>query len=219
MKNLTVKRSTLSRESMDMIENLADNETINSGNNLYNEDDNTPGEYYRPEKPSANTEKSKEIDLLWQSFRPSQFNSSSPLMCYVGGILTGIISTVVILFLFGALTSSNFSLKKADNSQKITTAVEAGVVQDAVSEEDYTNKTTSDNSELSDEQNSNSAQEVAAEDMQKYVIKSGDTVESIIKHFYGSYTPERAQAIMKANNLKNLDRISIDQVLLIPLEK
>ena len=55
--------------------------------------------------------------------------------------------------------------------------------------------------------------------MKKYVIKDGDTVEAIIKHHYGSYTPARAQNIMKANNLSNLERISIGQVLLLPVEK
>ena len=54
--------------------------------------------------------------------------------------------------------------------------------------------------------------------MKKYVVKSGDTGESIMKHFYGSYSPEKAQLIMKANNLKSLDRINIDQELLIPME-
>jgi hypothetical protein len=44
-------------------------------------------------------------------------------------------------------------------------------------------------------------------------------VEAIIKHEYGAYTPERAEAIMKANNLSNLDHISIDQELLLPVEK
>ena len=53
----------------------------------------------------------------------------------------------------------------------------------------------------------------------KYIIKDGDTVEAIIKHEYGAYTPERAEAIMKVNNLSNLDHISINQVLLLPIEK
>lgn len=54
--------------------------------------------------------------------------------------------------------------------------------------------------------------------MKKYIVKNGDTVESIIKKAYGSYTPERAELIMKANNLKTLDRINIDQELLLPAE-
>ena len=51
------------------------------------------------------------------------------------------------------------------------------------------------------------------------LLKDGDTVEAIIKRNYGSYTPERAEAIMKANNLKDLDHISIDQELLLPIEQ
>jgi nucleoid-associated protein YgaU len=54
--------------------------------------------------------------------------------------------------------------------------------------------------------------------MKKYVIKDGDTVEGIIKKHYGTYSQEKADLIMKANNLKTLDRINVDQELLIPLE-
>ena len=52
--------------------------------------------------------------------------------------------------------------------------------------------------------------------MKKYKVKDGDTVEKIIRMHYGSYSPEKAEMIRKANNLKTLDRINIDQELLIP---
>ena len=51
-----------------------------------------------------------------------------------------------------------------------------------------------------------------------YIVKEGDTGESIIKHYFGSYSPEKAELIMKANNLKNLDRINIGQEIIIPVE-
>ena len=54
--------------------------------------------------------------------------------------------------------------------------------------------------------------------MKKYVVKNGDTVESIIKKNYGTYSPEKAELIMKANNMQSLDRINIDQELLIPMQ-
>lgn len=210
MKSSTIGRSALSKETMDVIENLAEEKM--DYNSLYNEEDNTPNEYYREEdksSPQLRESKSKEIDLLWQSFKPSRFNTNSPLMCYIGGILTGIVATVLILALFGTFTSKNVSEHKS-----VAAPIEAGFVEE---NEVNQNEVQTQIEENSVEQDS-SVSETGVE-MQKYVIKDGDTVEGIIKHFYGAYTPERAQAIMKANNLKNLDRISIDQVLLIPAEK
>ena len=52
--------------------------------------------------------------------------------------------------------------------------------------------------------------------MTKYVVKNGDTAEKIIKNHYGTYSEEKAQMVMKANNLSSLDRINIDQELLLP---
>lgn len=217
MKSSTIKRSALSKESINVIENLA-GENMELSNLYNNEEDNTPNEYLREETPVANAResKSKEIDLLWQSFKPSQFNSNSPLMCYIGGILTGIIATVVILVLFGALTSSDFSRKSA--SQTATAPVEESVEQETeTAQEEYPLQAEASVSETTEQQAENEAQ--TPTNTQRYVIKDGDTVEAIIKHYYGAYTPERAEAIMKVNNLKNLDHISIGQVLLLPVEQ
>ena len=52
--------------------------------------------------------------------------------------------------------------------------------------------------------------------MKKYIVKSGDTGESILKHYYGSFSPEKAELVRKVNNLESLDRINIGQELFIP---
>ncbi len=62
MKSSTIRRSTLSKESMEVIENLSKEQEMN----------NLPGEYYvRPEETASqeaqtSSNKSQEIDLLWQ---------------------------------------------------------------------------------------------------------------------------------------------------------
>ena len=58
----------------------------------------------------------------------------------------------------------------------------------------------------------------AASGSEKYVVQSGDTIESIQVRFYGSYSPEKAQAIQKANNMKNINRLQIGQELIIPMQ-
>ena len=218
MKSSTIKRSALSRETMDVIENIT-SEDLNSNQN-FNDYDNTPEEYMREGNSSQRDSKMKEIDMLWQSFVPSRFNSSSPMMIFIGGILTGIISTIVVMFLFGAISNHNFSSNKIAEPQEATEVMEAGIAPDENADvvEDIQEVQQPEAVETAEVQTPNAVTSAPA-NMRKYTIKSGDTVEGIIKHFYGAYTPERAQAIMKANNLNNLDRISIDQVLLIPVEE
>ena len=75
MKSSTIRRSTLSRETMEVIENLS------------KENDSVPSEYVRPEEeektPTDSIEnKAQEIDLLWQTFKSTQFNTNSP-MAYI----------------------------------------------------------------------------------------------------------------------------------------
>ena len=52
--------------------------------------------------------------------------------------------------------------------------------------------------------------------MTRYVVKNGDTGEAIIKSHYGVWTQEKMDEIIRVNNLKNLDRLHIDQVLYLP---
>ena len=76
MKSSTIRRSTLSKETMEVIENLAKEQ----------EESGLPGEYVRPDEiETSNKENepnamSQEIDLLWQNFKTNQFNTNSPII-------------------------------------------------------------------------------------------------------------------------------------------
>jgi LysM repeat protein len=50
----------------------------------------------------------------------------------------------------------------------------------------------------------------------KHVVKSGDTLESIARKYYGSGTPDLISKIQRANNMKNPNRLKLDQELVIP---
>ncbi len=221
MKSSTIRRSTLSKESMEVIEALSKEQ----------ENDGSIGEYIRPEEIEAANDKendyskTQEIDLLWQNFKATQFNSNSPTAYILMGFAIGAITTLLVLFCIGW-----FSNGKAYSTLFIKPA--APVEQPEVIEEEQTPEAqnTEEEAPAAVEEQQPEAQEPKAEQkaeeakptnvkMKKYVVKSGDTGESIIKHFYGSYSPEYADKIMQANDLKNLDRINIDQVLLIPIEK
>ncbi|MBR1461416.1 hypothetical protein IJ596_07300, partial [bacterium] len=82
MKSSTIGRSMLSKESMDVIENLSNDEYMYEeiDEDVQNpEVEDAPDEYLRSESDERNS-KSKEIDLLWQTFKTSQFNTNSPVV-------------------------------------------------------------------------------------------------------------------------------------------
>lgn len=51
-----------------------------------------------------------------------------------------------------------------------------------------------------------------------YVVKSGDTVESILIRFYGSYSPERAKQVQTVNKMSNIHKLQIGQKLIMPMD-
>ncbi|MBP3821419.1 LysM peptidoglycan-binding domain-containing protein [bacterium] len=224
MKSSTIKRSALSRETIDVIENIAQEESMN--NNYKEEENYLPREYVREDKSSSERDnKSQEIDLLWQTFKSAQFNTNSPIIQIVGGFFLGIISTIIVFSLLGvfALNSNsgskiltiNFGALNKSQPVKTATVEENSVTAQIAGDEENIVEENSNEEETIQETSSNSNLEI----VKKYTIKDGDTVEAIIRKNYGTYNPEIAQAIMKANNLSNLDRISIGQVLLLPAIK
>lgn len=220
MKSSTLRRSTLSKENMDVIETLAKENENNGG----------IGEYLRPdevETPKEEINKAQEIDLLWQNFKNTQFNTNSPSAYILTGFIIGVITTLLVVFGINAYAKKSIPVKPIVDTE-IETTVEDSTTQEP--EQVSAENETATINEQQPEETAN-AEKPANEKVQqekpeakpvktkKYIVKNGDTGESIIKHFYGAYTPERAEAIIKVNNLKTLDRINIDQELLIPIEQ
>lgn len=237
MKSSTIRRSTLSRETMEVIENLAKEQDPNGLN-----------EYVRPEDLEASAaenssilqEKAQEIDLLWQSFKNVQFNTKSPMVYVSVGFLSGVIATLIVMGCLGAfvvksnvnthldnksiftqIKSSLFAKKASaptleEQADMAETTVDKRV---SVPGEDDTVAPVSENTSNEVTENSTTSANVVSGKTKKYVVKDGDTVESIIKHYYGTYSAEKAELIMKANNMANLDRINIGQELIIPVEE
>ena len=206
---------------MDVIENLANNEDNYSYPEPSNvsDYDESPSEYVRSTErkyqPAQNA-KSQEIDLLWQSFKSAQFSTKSPFMHALGGFCAGVVTTLIVLALFGVFAINNDSAKFAEKAAPVVEDIseEPAIEQEQLPVEDKQKV-----EEITSEPAEVTPVEPVKVKTKKYIIKDGDTVEAIIKHEYGSYTPERAEAIMKVNNLSNLDRISIGQELLLPIEK
>ena len=214
MKSSTIRRATLSRESMDVIENLA-REQQNEGSSL--------GEYYRPDEVSQDdydaSNKSKEIDLLWQNFKTTQFNTNSPYVNIVIGFVAGVLTTLILLACFGVFS-------KAPSVSPSTPVVEQTLNEQAEEAQEELNNRVSVPGEDDTvqpveqvskvEESTPVASSNDTSSMTKYVVKNGDTGEAIIKRHYGVWSEEKMNAVIKVNNLKNLDRLHIDQVLYLP---
>lgn len=220
MKSSTLRRSTLSKENMDVIETLAKENENNGG----------IGEYLRPdeiEKPKEEVNKAQEIDLLWQNFKATQFNTNSPSAYILTGFIIGVVTTLLVVFGINAYAKKSVSPKPVVDTEIQTTIDETTTQEpEQVSEDNNTAVAETQTEEpAATEQTANDKNQQEKPSAtkpvktKKYIVKNGDTGESIIKHFYGAYTPERANAIIKLNNLKTLDRINIDQELLIPVEQ
>lgn len=222
MKSSTIRRSTLSRETMEVIENLAKDQDSNG----------LPNEYVRPEdietSKTDNDSKAQEIDLLWQTFKTTQFNTKSPLAYMTGGFLVGVLATVLVLACVGAIavkTDSKLPKKTLFGLEKlfVKKAPEQTLEQQADKAKDSADMQvsipTEDESAVSTSENVPEQATKGVKEFKKYVVQSGDTGESIIKHYYGSWSQEKADLVMKANNLTNFDKINIGQELIIPIQE
>jgi hypothetical protein len=223
MKSSTIRRSTLSKESMEVIENLAKEQ----------ESQDTLGEYVRPNDTASESEKTgkaQEIDLLWQTFKSTQFTTNSPTAYIFLGVGIGVLATLLVLGTMSFFMNKSaiddgskatlFGIEKIFSGKKETSQTIDEQVEDAQAANSSVSVPTEDGevAQVSDNSSDDKAQKFDPSKMRKYVIKDGDTVEGIIKKHYGTYSQEKADLIMKANNLKTLDRINVDQELLIPLE-
>ena len=54
---------------------------------------------------------------------------------------------------------------------------------------------------------------------EEYTVKEGDTLESIVIRFYGSFDMSRVKSIQEANKMANPNALSIGQKLVIPMNK
>ena len=52
---------------------------------------------------------------------------------------------------------------------------------------------------------------------EEYTVKAGDTLESIVIRYYGSFDMSKVMAIQEANKMANPNALSIGQKLIIPM--
>lgn len=135
--------------------------------------------------------KNRELDALWQSFGvKSQKSEKAPQVYFVTGLIVGVIITLLITTFISLL----INVSTASASSGRFTFIPA------------------DNT---------SSKKVAAPVSlnEEYVVKEGDTLESIVIRFYGSFDMNKVNAIQEANKMANPNALSIGQKLIIPINQ
>ncbi len=183
-----MKSSTIRRSNLSK-EKMAVLEALSK----YKQDayDNSPGVYVRPNKE-------KELDVLWQSFKVNQRNDKSPSIYLATGFIAG---AVVMLILTVLISFSANSIKSVEEQ---VASVPAPVKKEKLS--------------LNFIPSSSEKVEEQAAANEQYTVQSGDTMESILIRFYGSYSKDKEALVLKTNNMTNPNKLAIGQKLTIPVE-
>ena len=186
-------KSTTLRRSNITKEKVAMMEALSRYNRQHQEDD-----FYKSQN------KTRELDILWQSFgvKPNK-NEKAPQVYFVTGLIVGVIITLAITTVISLLI--NLSTPKDDivipSSRKQAVTDNSGRFSFIPADSAATKTATP---VLSDEE---------------YVVKEGDTLESIVIRFYGSFDMSKVNAIQSANKMANPNALSIGQKLIIPMNR
>lgn len=181
-------KSTTLRRSNITREKIQMMEALNNYNRRHQDED-----FYKSQN------KTHELDALWQSFGVrAQRNEKAPQVYFVTGFICGVIVTLAIVVIVSLLI--NISTPKDDMiSMPKKSAVE-----------------TNDFSFIPAD--SAASKPAAVVKNQEYTVKSGDTLESIVIRFYGSFDMSKVTAIQNANKMANPNALSIGQKLIIPMK-
>ncbi|MDR1168845.1 MAG: LysM peptidoglycan-binding domain-containing protein [Heliobacteriaceae bacterium] len=150
---------------------------------------------YRHDDDSPNVyvrqSKEQELDMLWQNFKVNQKSDKSPNVYLATGFIAG---AVVALILAAIVT---FSARSFDDDVVVKVKAKKDIKAENV--------------------NFIPSSPAPAAASETYTVKEGDTIEAVLIRFYGSYSLEKQDLIVKANNLANPNALSIGQKLIIPL--
>lgn len=184
MKSSTLRRSNITREKVAMMEAL-------SRYNRQHQDE----DFYKSQN------KTRELDVLWQSFgvKP-QKNEKAPQVYFVTGLVLGVIATLAITTLVSLLV--NLSTPKDDMIVPKKTPVASSGKFSFIPADSAASKPVA-----------------ATISNEEYVVKEGDTLESIVIRFYGSFDMNKVNAIQEANKMANPNALSIGQKLIIPMNQ
>lgn len=146
--------------------------------------------------------KARELDLLWDGVHRGMqkvhsatrsVSSKSPMTYLIAGFIMGVICmgmlTLIVSFCSSIPTKK---VEKIENKSNVALIGEDGYAQ------------------------SNNDSIVMEE---KYIVKSGDTLNGIAYRFYGKYSEAKIQEIQRINNITNPAALRVGQELIIPVSE
>lgn len=153
--------------------------------------DNSPNVYVRPSRE-------RELDMLWQNFRVNQKPEKAPGVYMFAGFVVGAV-VMLILTVMICFSANGIDLLKEHAQTNPAPAKKEKLSLNFIPSATEKTEPTETN--------------------EIYTVQSGDTMESILIRFYGSYSKEKEALVMKTNNMTNPNRLSIGQKLTIPVEE
>ncbi len=197
MKSTTLRRANLSKEKIQALENIA---------KYRRQAQIASPQTKQVAKSIAPQLKERELDMLWNNFKQHSKQDKSPTVYLITGFIAGAVVMLIITSLIG------FSMKSLNESaEDISTKVPDTKIEDTAitfipADKDATGATAPKTKVAT-----------GTNQGEVYTVQEGDTLESIIIRFYGSYSVKYEEAIKEANNMKNPNALSIGQKLRIPL--
>ena len=202
-------------EALSKYNNFETGDVTDAGVNNEPVSDDSPEVYVRQNKD-------KELDMLWKDFKLPR-GERSPIIYLGMGFITGVVVTLIVSAFIG-MSSGNFHIKSADTEPaSVETTVTAPVQQETAVQESANETETETTAKKfglfgAKSGSSENSQTTAVQSNKEYEVQSGDTMEKIVRQFYGTYSGDKVEAIMNLNNMKDANKLSIGQKLLIPAE-
>ena len=136
-------------------------------------------------------DKEKELDLLWKNFKINQKTDKSPNVYLVAGFVAGAVMMLTVAILVSFSIKGINSVKENSVMPAKKEKMSLNFIPSTIDAENTKNEI--------------------------YTVQSGDTMESILIRYYGSYSKEKEELVLKTNNFTNPNKLSIGQVLTIPV--
>ena len=154
--------------------------------------------------------KERELDMLWNNFKQHTKQDKSPTVYLITGFIAGAVVMLIITTLL-SLSMKSMNESAADITTKVadTKIEDTAITFIPADKEEFTVQDITTTA-VSTPAPSKPAKET-------YTVQKGDTLESIIIRFYGSYSKTHERAIKEANNMTNPNALQIGQKLTIPL--
>ncbi len=154
---------------------------------------NQLNQYYKAQK-------NQEIDLLWNGVQKGiqkvhnatkGVSQKSPAVYLAIGFVAGVIFMSLVTFIVSISAMAPKAASEIDAKDSVA----------VIGEDTATNE----------------AAPVVSQE--KYVIKSGDTLNGIAYRFYGKYNEAKIQEIQRINGITNPASLKVGQELIIPVER